>query len=225
MRIAELDAAPAAQPAARPARRLLLPAVLLLLNAAALGLLALPLLVVLARALMSGAVLTEIRDPVVFKALTLSLTTTLATLVLTLLLGTPLAFALARYDFPFKRLVSAAVDLPMVLPPAVAGLALLLTFGRRGALGPPLQAIGVELAFTTAAVVLAQTFVAAPFYIRAARAGFEGVDPTLERVAATLGVSEWAIFRRVTAPLACPSLLGGAVMAWARALGEFGATI
>jgi molybdate transport system permease protein len=113
----------------------------------------------------------------------------------------------------------------MVLPPAVAGIGLLMAFGRRGIFGPTLEALGITLSFTTAAVVLAQTFVAAPFYVRAARSGFLAVDRELELVAHTLGVSYWATFWRVTVPVALPSLLGGAVMCWARALGEFGATI
>jgi molybdate transport system permease protein len=113
----------------------------------------------------------------------------------------------------------------MVLPPAVAGVGLLMAFGRRGLFGPALEAVGLTVGFTTAAVVLAQLFVAAPFYVRAAHAGFLAVDRELEIVAQTLGVSDWATFWRVTVPVALPSLLGGAVMCWARALGEFGATI
>ena len=143
----------------------------------------------------------------------------------TLVLGTPLAYALARVRFPGRGLVDALVDLPIVLPPAVAGIALLMAFGRRGLLGPPLSAAGIGLAFTPWAVVLAQCFVAVPLYVRAARAGFMGVDPELERTAYTLGESPLATFWRVTVPLAFPSVLTGAVLCWARALGEFGATI
>jgi molybdate transport system permease protein len=117
------------------------------------------------------------------------------------------------------------VDLPMVLPPAVAGLALLMAFGRRGLLGGFLESTGIDLAFTTAAVVFAQCFVSAPLYIRAARAGFADIDPELEEIAETLGASKLGVFRHVTVPLAFPGLFCGAVMAWARALGEFGATI
>src|SRR5581483_4044828 len=116
-------------------------------------------------------------------------------------------------------------DLPIVLPPAVAGAALLMAFGRRGLLGPWLAVLGLEIPFTTTAVVMAQAFVAAPFYVRAARAGLAAVDPVLEGVSRTLGESALGTFRRVTVPLAMPALLGGAVMTWARALGEFGATI
>ncbi len=159
------------------------------------------------------------------RALVLSLTTSTLSLLLVLAFGTPVAFLLARYRFRGRKILETVVALPMVLPPAVAGLALLMTFGRKGILGPLLEVTGVSLAFTSAAVVLAQCFVSAPFYIRAARAGFEEIEPELEQVAATLGESSWGVFRRVTVPLAAPSLLGGAVMAWARSLGEFGATI
>ena len=140
-------------------------------------------------------------------------------------LGTPTAYLLARRRFPGRALVDAVIDLPIVLPPVVGGLALLLLLGRQGPVGGPLAGAGIDVAFTTAAVVLAQMFVAAPFYIRAARAGFESVDQRLEAVSSTLGARPWRTFRRITVPLALPSLAGGAVMAWARALGEFGATI
>jgi molybdate transport system permease protein len=141
------------------------------------------------------------------------------------MIGTPVAYLLSREDFAGKAIVDALIDLPMVLPPAVAGLALLMAFGRRGLLGPPLAAIGIELPFTTAAVVMAQTFVAAPFYVRAAKAGFGSVDRGLEQMSALLGVSDLRTFFRITLPLAAPSLFGGVLMTWARALGEFGATI
>jgi molybdate transport system permease protein len=132
---------------------------------------------------------------------------------------------LARYRFPGQTLIDSLIELPMVLPPAVAGVGLLMAFGRRGLLGPFLASIGINIGFTTTAVVVAQLFVAAPFYVRAARAGFLGVDRELEHVSHTLGVSDWATFWRVTIPVAMPSLLSGVVMCWARALGEFGATI
>lgn len=158
-------------------------------------------------------------------ALTLSLQTTTITLLATLIFGTPLAYVLARGRFPGKRLLDSVVDLPIVVPPAVAGVALLLAFGRQGLLAPQLSALGIHLSFSTPAVVLAQLFVACPFYVRAARAGFVGVDRTLEQASATLGYGGWGTFRRITVPLALPSLIGGAVLTWARALGEFGATI
>jgi molybdate transport system permease protein len=163
--------------------------------------------------------------PIVRDALLLSLGTTLVSLGLMLALGTPLAYLMARYRFRGKRLLETLVDVPLVMPPAVAGIALLLAFGRRGLLGPALDGAGLDLAFSTAAVVLAQTFVASPFYIKAARAAFQGVPRELEESAAVEGAGEWSRFRHVLLPLAVPGIAGGAVMAWARALGEFGATI
>jgi molybdate transport system permease protein len=158
-------------------------------------------------------------------ALRLSVVTTALALALTLALGTPLAYVLARGRFPGRRVVDAVVDLPIVVPPAVAGLALLLVFGRNGTLGPGLHALGINLSFSTAAVVMAQVFVASPFYVRAARGGFTTVDRTLEAASATLGMGPLRTFALVTVPLAAPALLGGLVLSWARALGEFGATI
>ncbi len=187
--------------------------------------LSLPVLALAWRTIPSGQWISSLKDPVVTQALLLSLGTTFLTLILVVGIGTPVAYLLARYRFPGYRVVDTVIDLPMVLPPAVAGLALLMLLGRRGLLGGIMESLGITIAFTTTAVILAQAFVSAPFYIRSARAGFEAVDPTLERVAATLGESELGVFFRVTIPLAFPSLIGGAVMAWARALGEFGATI
>ena len=158
-------------------------------------------------------------------ALALSLATTAASLVLTVVFGLPLAIVLARRTFRGKWLVEAIVDLPIVLPPAVAGLALLLVFGRRGLLAGPMQAAGIDIAFTVIAVVLAQTFVSAPFFVRSARAGLAGVDRDLEDAARVDGASERQLFRRITVPLAGAALAAGLVMSWARALGEFGATI
>lgn len=184
-----------------------------------------PLVALFWRALPSGRLLTSLSDPIVAQALSLSLGTTVVSLALTLILGTPLAYMMARYRFFGWRILDTIIELPIVLPPAVAGLALLMLFGRMGLLGSTLSLWGIDIAFTTGAVVLAQVFVAAPFYIRSARAGFESVDPVFERVAATLGETGLHVFWRITVPLALPSLLGGAVLSWARALGEFGATI
>jgi molybdate transport system permease protein len=164
-------------------------------------------------------------SPFVAAALRLSLVTTAISAALIVALGTPLAYALARGDFPGRAFADAAVDLPIVLPPSVAGLALLLAFGRHGTVGAWLDRAGITLAFTTAAVVMAQVFVAAPFYVRAARSGFAAVDRTLEEASATLGYSPLGTFRRVTVPLALPALIGGLTLAWARALGELGATL
>lgn len=187
--------------------------------------LALPLLAIFLKVLPQEKLWETLRQPLVTEALWLSCITSLSSLCLAVLFGTPVAYLLARYRFRGAELVETLLDLPMMLPPTVAGVALLMTLGRRGLLGPWLEASGLQLAFTTAAVVLAQSFVSLPFYIRAAQAGFRSVDPELERVAHTLGVSPLRTFLRVTVPLAFPALLSGGVMAWARALGEFGATI
>jgi molybdate transport system permease protein len=159
------------------------------------------------------------------QAITLSLTTTAASTALGLALGTPLAYLLARRRFPGRGVLDTLVDLPMVLPPSVAGIALLIAFGRRGVIGGWLDEAGISIAFTTTAVVLAQTFVAAPFYIKTAIAAFDGVDRELEQAASVDGAGPAQIFTRITVPLCWPVLLGGLVMSWARALGEFGATI
>src|SRR5262245_34161933 len=148
-----------------------------------------PLAALVYRAQQSGDVLASLQKPVVRDALKLSLTTSTATLLVAVLFGTPLAYLLARASFPGKRVLDTLVDLPIVLPPVVAGVALLMAFGRRGVFGDELRAAGIELAFTTRAVVLAQIFVSAPFYIRAAKAGFQSVDATLEQMSYTLGVS------------------------------------
>jgi molybdate transport system permease protein len=161
----------------------------------------------------------------VLDALAISAWTTLTTVGITLLFGTPLAFLLARYQFWGKGILDTALDLPLVLPPVVAGLGLLLTFGRNGALGAPLELAGVQLAFSPAAVVLAQLFVAAPYYIRTLRAGIVQLEPDFENAARVDGASEIKVLRFVTLPLLRPSLLEGAVLTWTRALGEFGATI
>lgn len=197
-----------------------------LASAVLLAFLLIPLAAIFIRAIPSGAFGDAIGDPVIREALILSLTTTTLTLGIMIVLGTPVAWLLARYQFRGREALDTLLDLPMVLPPAVAGVALLMAFGRRGILGPTLSdTFGIEIPFTTLAVILAQAFVATPFYVKAAKAGFESIDRDLEHVASTLGVSRLQTFWSVTVPLALPALLGGAVMAWARALGEFGATI
>jgi molybdate transport system permease protein len=181
------------------------------------SLLALPVVTLVIRALTGDAALAES----VGAALRLSLITTALSLGLTVILGTPLAWLLARRAFPGRRVVETLVDLPIVLPPAVAGLALLLLLGRRG----PVGSLGLDIAFTTAAVVLAQTFVSAPLYVRSARGAFVTVHRDLEDAARIDGGDDWQVFRQVILPLAAPVVAGGAILAWARALGEFGATI
>ncbi|MEU6077931.1 ABC transporter permease [Micromonospora sp. NPDC047074] len=164
--------------------------------------------------------------PGVLTALRLSLlTATLATLFC-LLLGVPLAWLLARVEFPGRRLVRALVTVPLVLPPVVGGVALLLVFGRNGLLGGWLDAtFGITLPFTTAGVVLAEAFVAMPFLVIAVEGALRGADRRYEEAAATLGAGRWTTFTRVTLPMVAPGLAAGAVLCWARALGEFGATI
>jgi molybdate transport system permease protein len=169
--------------------------------------------------------LAALTDPAVVQAIQLSLVTTLATLALTLAGGTPLALLLARRRFPGHALVETLIDLPVVLPPSVAGIALLVAFGRFGLLGGVLTAFGITLPFTTVAVIMAQLFVAGPLYIRTAIGAFGDVHRDLEDAAAVDGAGPLRIFRYITLPLAFASLSGGAVMTWARALGEFGATI
>jgi molybdate transport system permease protein len=187
--------------------------------------LGLPVVVLVARAVADGTLGETAGSHTVLGALGLSLITTAASLLVTIAVGLPLAVLLTRRHFRGRGLVEAIVDLPIVLPPAVAGLALLLVFGRRGVLGGPLGDTGFDLAFTTVAVVLAQVFVSAPFFVRAARAGLAGVDRDLEDAARVDGASEGRLFWAVSVPLAAPALAAGLVMTWARALGEFGATI
>jgi molybdate transport system permease protein len=187
--------------------------------------LALPVLVIVGRAVLGGGLGGALGTDAVMSALALSLGTTAVSLALTLAFGTPLAYLLARRSFRGSSILETVVDLPIVLPPSVAGLALLLVFGRRGALGETLDVVGVSIPFTTLAVVLAQTFVAAPFFIRSARAGIAAVDRDIEDAARVDGGTERDVFRWVTAPLAGAALAAGAVMSWSRALGEFGATI
>ena len=187
--------------------------------------LGLPVAVLVVRAIVDGSLAHTLTAQVVLSALALSLTTTAISLVLTVAFGLPLALVLARRRFRGSGWVEAIVDLPIVLPPSVAGLALLLLLGRRGLLGGPLDALGIEIPFTTLAVILAQTFVSAPFFIRSARTGIAGVDRDFEDAARVDGASEFQVFRHVTVPLAGTALSAGLVMSWARALGEFGATI
>jgi molybdate transport system permease protein len=165
-------------------------------------------------------------DPLVGPAVRLTLATTTTSLALIVACGTPVAFLLARRERQRGwRVIEAILQLPVVLPPAVAGVALLLAFGRRGLLGSVLAAAGIGLPFTRAAVVLAQTFVAAPFYVQAATTAFRRLDPELVLVARSLGASPARVFFSIALPTSKPGLVGGAALSWARALGEFGATL
>ncbi|MEQ1857405.1 MAG: ABC transporter permease [Longimicrobiales bacterium] len=166
-----------------------------------------------------------VRSPLFGPALWLSARTTLITLVIVVGTGTPLAWWLASSSGSGARTLEALVDLPIVIPPAVVGIALLETFGRSGLFGTPLSALGVQVPFTTLAVVLAQVVVSAPFYVQAAVAAFRRIDRDMLLVARTLGQSARGAFLRVAVPIALPGLVGGAALAWARALGEFGATL
>ena len=158
-------------------------------------------------------------------AMRLSLVTSAISMAVIVLVGTPFAYLLARSKSTLLRVVDALVELPLVMPPVVAGVAMLMAFGRRGVLGPPLEDLGITLPFATAAVILAQIFVASPFFVRAAKLGFQSVATDHEDISRTLGVSPWWTFWRVTLPLAAPSLLTGLALSWARAVSEFGATI
>jgi molybdate transport system permease protein len=187
-------------------------------------LLGLPLLSLVFR-IPPSALLARLGDPLILQALRLSLVTSVCATALVVATGLPAAYLLATREFRGKRLLQTLIDLPMVLPPTVAGVALLTAFGRSGVAGRALAAMGISLPFTTPAVVVAQAFVAAPFFIGAARAGFAEVDRKYLDAAATLRAAPVYAFLRVLVPLAAPSLVAGAAMSWARALGEFGATI
>jgi molybdate transport system permease protein len=193
--------------------------------AVAVGFLALPLVGLLGRTPWGG-IGAELASPRVLEALRLSLVCSLAAVAVSAVLGVPLALVLARVEFPGRDVVRALTTLPMVLPPVVGGVALLLAFGRRGLAGQWLdRALGVTLPFTTAGAVLAEAFVAMPFLVVTVEAGLRAMDRRFEDAAATLGAGRWTTLRRVTLPLLAPSLGAGAALCWARALGEFGATI
>jgi molybdate transport system permease protein len=168
----------------------------------------------------------DLTTPEALTALRLSFVVSLAATVLALVLGVPLAWVYARVPFPGRNVVRALTTLPMILPPVVGGVALLFAFGRRGLFGQPLDEIfGIRVPFTTAGAVMAATFVAMPFLVLTVEAGLRSMDRRYEDAARTLGAGRWLVFRRVTLPLIAPSVFAGAVLCWARALGEFGATI
>ncbi len=169
--------------------------------------------------------MSELNNSVVMEALKLSFITSVVSALIVVIMGTPIAYVNARYNYPGKVLIDTVIDLPVVLPPAVAGIALLMAFGRMGVIGQYLNMAGITVGFTTIAVIMAQTFVASPFYIRQARSSFEDVDVVYENAARTLGASPVSAFFYVTVPIAMNGLISGLIMTWARALGEFGATI
>jgi len=189
-----------------------------------LALLALPVLALLWRAGTEG-MLSLIAQPSAISALRLSLVTSTLSMLVSIVTGTPLAFVLARRKFAGKAFLELVIDLPIVLPPSVAGIALLIAFGRQGVFGSWLSSIGLTLPFTTTAVVLAQTFVSAPLFVRAARIGFAEIEHQIVEAAYVEGSNEWQLFRYLMLPLAGRAVLSGAILAWTRAIGEFGATI
>ena len=210
-------------PSSTPARRVPLP--LLLPALLGVAFLALPLIGLLVRTPWSD-LSGQLRGTQVLQALRLSLITASLATVLSLVLGVPLAWLLARARFPGRRLLRALITVPLVLPPVVGGVALLLALGRRGILGQYLDSwFGITLPFTTSGVVIAEAFVAMPFLVLSVEGALRAADPRYEDAAATLGASGWTTFRRVTLPLVAPGIAAGSVLAWARALGEFGATI
>ena len=215
----ESASGPARRTGSSVARLAVLVAVVLLL-----AFLALPFVALLLR-VTPGQLLARLASPVVLDALRLSLVTSVAATAVVIVLGVPVAWLLATREFPLKRVVEVLVDLPMVLPPTVAGFALLMAFGRAGLAGRALAALGITLPFTTLGVAVAQVFMSVPFMIGPARASFASLDPKLLDAAATLRARETFTFFHVALPLALPGLSAGVAMAGARALGEFGATI
>ena len=185
----------------------------------------LPMLALLVQTAQQEGIATSLTSNLTLQAVQLSIITSAISMVIVVALGTPFAYLLARRNSPVLKVVDSLVELPIVLPPVVAGVAMLMAFGRQGIIGPPLATLGITLPFTTTAVVFAQIFVAAPFYIRAAKLGFQSVATDYEDISQTLGVSPWKTFWRITLPLAGPSVLSGLALAWARAISEFGATL
>ena len=169
--------------------------------------------------------ISNLNSNIAYQALVLSLQTTSVALAIIVVFGTPLAYWVAKYSFRGKRFLEVALQMPIVVPPAVAGVGLILVFGNLGILGGTRSVLGIGVAFTAVAVIMAQVFISAAFYVFAARQAFEAVDDELLAVSRTLGESPWRTFRRITVPLALPGLISGAALSLARALGEFGATI
>jgi molybdate transport system permease protein len=185
---------------------------------------AIPLVALFAHASIAD-LLTNLNQRQVIEAIRLSLVTSLASTLIALIFGTPVAYLLAQSHSRVYRLVDTLIDLPTVLPPSVSGVALLMAFGRQGLLGEWLAALGVEIPFTTLAVIMAQVFIASSLYVKAAAIGFSSIDPELKQAASLDGAGSWRTFREIDLPLSRMALLSGSVMTWARALGEFGATI
>ena len=185
----------------------------------------LPIVALLVRAAQQENLWNAVTGDLALTALRLSVITSVVSIAVVVAGGTPFAYLLARSNHWLARVIDGLVELPIVLPPVVAGVAMLMAFGRSGLLGGWLDSAGVSISFTTVAVVFAQVFVAAPFYIRSAKLGFQSVARDYEDVSQTLGVSPISTFWRITLPLAAPSIITGLGLSWARALSEFGATI
>lgn len=185
----------------------------------------LPLIALLVTSVQQGSIVESLTGDFAVTALKLSLATSAICMALVITVGTPFAYLLARSNSKALRVVDSLIELPIVLPPVVAGVAMLMAFGRQGILGPALTNLGINLPFTAAAVIFAQIFVAAPFYVRAAKLGFQSVAKEYEDISQTLGASAWSTFFRLTVPLAGPSMMAGIALAWARAISEFGATM
>jgi molybdate transport system permease protein len=205
-------------------RGLTLRAGLGLLLTIAMAFIALPVIALFLRSPLES-ILAAMQDPVVLEALRLSLMTSSITTIVVVMMGTPIAYVSARFNYFGKEIADSLIDLPVIMPPAVAGIALLVAFGRMGLVGQYLSSFGISIAFTTLAVIIAQVFVSSPFYIRQARTSFEDVDVAFENAARTLGASRVYTFFHVILPIAMNGLFSGAIMAFARSLGEFGATI
>src|SRR5438270_11394849 len=206
-------------------RRPSVPVAVMALAAIGMAFFVLPLVGLVLRAPWGDAV-RSLSAPETLEALKLSLIASLSATGIALVLGVPMAWLYARVEFPGRAVLRALTTLPMVLPPVVGGIALLLAFGRRGLLGSWLAStFAITFPFTTAGVVMAETFVAMPFLVLTVEAGLRSMDRRYEDAARTLGAGRWTVFWRVTVPLIAPSLAAGAVLCWARALGEFGATI
>lgn len=186
---------------------------------------AIPIIILIINGISSRAWENLPNSSTILNAILLSFASTLAVVCMTAILGTPLAYVLSRYQFRGKRFVSLFIELPIVMPPAVAGLALLLTFGRRGVIGAPLSELGIIIPFSIVAVIIAQFFISAPFYIRSAQVGFSSIPTEVEDAARVDGAWGWLMFWYITLPMAWRALISGMILSWARALGEFGATI
>jgi molybdate transport system permease protein len=202
----------------RPGWEFILPSLFLV------GLIGLPIVALIWRSI-NSEIITLAFSYNTINALKLSLITSSIAVIFSLVTGAPLAYLQAHWKFRGKVLIDSLVDLPIVLPPAVAGIALLMAFGRQGLVGGWLNLLGISLPFTTTAVIMAQVFVSAPFLVRSARVGFSAIDTQLEEAAKVEGASNWHVFQHIMLPLASRALLTGIVLTWARALGEFGATL